>query len=52
MATICLFQHVTKNKTANLPAQVIDRDIELTAIIAAAELAFDKVYSAREGVAA
>ena len=52
MATTCPFQRVGKNKPAVLPNRLTDREIELAAIIAAAELAFDKVFRARQDIAA
>ena len=52
MTTICPFQRVIKEKNAVSPNHSTDREMELAAIIAAAELAFDQVSRARQDLAA
>ena len=52
MATICPFHRVTKNTPTALPARVTDLEVELAAILAAAELAFDRVCRGRQDIAA
>ena len=52
MATICSFQRVINNEIAVSPHHSTDREMELAAIIAAAELAFDQVFRARQAIAA
>ena len=52
MATICPFQRITKNKNAVPSNHSTDREMELAAIIAAAELAFDRVFRAHQDLAA
>ena len=51
MGTVCAFQRSTKNTTKVSAVTASDRENELTAIIAAAELAFDQVYCGREAMA-
>jgi hypothetical protein len=52
MATICPFRYATESKTALPPNRSTDIEMELAAIIAAAELAFDQVSRARQDIAA
>jgi hypothetical protein len=52
MATICPFHNGAESKTAGSPTRSTDLETELTAIIAAAELAFDRVSRARQEIAA
>lgn len=52
MATICPLHRATRNTTAMPAAPATDREVELAAIFAAAELAFDQLYGARDELAA
>jgi hypothetical protein len=52
MATICSFQRVISKETVVSPHLSTDREMELVAIIAAAELAFDQMFRARQDIAA
>jgi hypothetical protein len=51
MALTCLFQRPAETEGACLPPSA-DRESELLAIFAEAEMAFDRVCRAREGVGA
>ena len=52
MVAICPSKHRTKTKAPALPNPVTERELELVAIIAAAEMAFDQVCRGRRAVAA
>jgi hypothetical protein len=52
MATICPFRRMTENKTSGLPSPAQDRELELAAIIADAEMAFNQVHRTRANMAA
>ena len=52
MVTVCPFNRAPKNKINSSPVPMTDRELEFVAIIASAELAFDRVYCARKDMAA
>ena len=54
MGTVCPFNRAAKTMTNTLsaPSPMTDRELEFVAIIASAELAFDRVYCARKDMAA
>jgi hypothetical protein len=52
MATICQFRHQISNEPASSAIPVTDREVELTAILAVAQVAYDKVYRAQQDLAA
>ena len=52
MPTICPFNRATRTKKALSPDKLTDPEIELAAILAAAELAFDQVFHSRQDLAA
>ena len=52
MTTICPFNRATRTKTAVSPVKSTDPEVELAAILAAAERAFDQVSLGRQDIAA
>ncbi len=52
MATLCSSRRAPRNRTALPSAPATDREVELAAILAAAELAFDQLYGVSGEMAA